>query len=85
MNDLINTKMYNSPGFLTTHIFIIIGIEIKLSLALSHQLTPDVYEGVLFNKKNSYLSIYVTPPVIQGDSMSTHSHIMLRIMKYPIY
>nr|YP_010552341.1 NADH dehydrogenase subunit B [Phyllagathis megalocentra]YP_010552358.1 NADH dehydrogenase subunit B [Phyllagathis megalocentra]UTM94295.1 NADH dehydrogenase subunit B [Phyllagathis sp. 824]UTM94312.1 NADH dehydrogenase subunit B [Phyllagathis sp. 824]UTM95437.1 NADH dehydrogenase subunit B [Phyllagathis megalocentra]UTM95454.1 NADH dehydrogenase subunit B [Phyllagathis megalocentra] len=45
VNGLINTQMYNSPGILIALIFITIGIGFKLSLAPSHQWTPDVYEG----------------------------------------
>ncbi|XP_059654880.1 uncharacterized protein LOC132301657 [Cornus florida] len=46
MNGLINTQMYNSPGISIALIFITVGIGFKLSLAPSHQWTPDVYEGV---------------------------------------
>nr|YP_010466264.1 NADH-plastoquinone oxidoreductase subunit 2 [Pogostemon plectranthoides]YP_010466279.1 NADH-plastoquinone oxidoreductase subunit 2 [Pogostemon plectranthoides]UVF28010.1 NADH-plastoquinone oxidoreductase subunit 2 [Pogostemon plectranthoides]UVF28025.1 NADH-plastoquinone oxidoreductase subunit 2 [Pogostemon plectranthoides] len=42
---LINTQMYNSPGISISLIFITVGIGFKLSLAPSHQWTPDVYEG----------------------------------------
>nr|QFQ45827.1 NADH-plastoquinone oxidoreductase subunit 2 [Fordiophyton jinpingense] len=45
VNGLINTQMYNSPGILIALIFITVGIGFKLSLAPSHQWTPDVYEG----------------------------------------
>nr|UXN46325.1 NADH-plastoquinone oxidoreductase subunit 2 [Primula dumicola]UXN46342.1 NADH-plastoquinone oxidoreductase subunit 2 [Primula dumicola] len=45
VNGLINTQMYNSPGILISLIFITVGIGFKLSLAPSHQWTPDVYEG----------------------------------------
>nr|UDP57230.1 NADH dehydrogenase ND2 subunit [Melicytus alpinus]UDP57314.1 NADH dehydrogenase ND2 subunit [Melicytus chathamicus]UDP57398.1 NADH dehydrogenase ND2 subunit [Melicytus crassifolius]UDP57482.1 NADH dehydrogenase ND2 subunit [Melicytus dentatus]UDP57566.1 NADH dehydrogenase ND2 subunit [Melicytus drucei]UDP57650.1 NADH dehydrogenase ND2 subunit [Melicytus flexuosus]UDP57734.1 NADH dehydrogenase ND2 subunit [Melicytus lanceolatus]UDP57818.1 NADH dehydrogenase ND2 subunit [Melicytus micranthu len=45
MNGLINTQMYNSPGISIALIFITVGIGFKLSLAPSHQWTPDVYEG----------------------------------------
>ncbi|TYI13932.1 hypothetical protein ES332_A08G093200v1 [Gossypium tomentosum] len=48
MNGLINTQMYNSPGIAIVLIFITVGIGFKLSLAPSHQWTPDVYEGVRF-------------------------------------
>nr|YP_010863781.1 NADH dehydrogenase subunit 2 [Ranunculus chinensis]WGS93720.1 NADH dehydrogenase subunit 2 [Ranunculus chinensis] len=44
-NGLINTQMYNSPGISIALIFITVGIGFKLSLAPSHQWTPDVYEG----------------------------------------
>uniref|UniRef100_A0A0D3CHF3 NADH:quinone oxidoreductase/Mrp antiporter transmembrane domain-containing protein n=1 Tax=Brassica oleracea var. oleracea TaxID=109376 RepID=A0A0D3CHF3_BRAOL len=46
VNGLINTQMYNSPGISIALIFITVGIGFKLSLAPSHQWTPDVYEGV---------------------------------------
>nr|YP_010565823.1 NADH-plastoquinone oxidoreductase subunit 2 [Medicago turbinata]UZC30396.1 NADH-plastoquinone oxidoreductase subunit 2 [Medicago turbinata] len=45
VNGLINTQMYNSPGISIVLIFITVGIGFKLSLAPSHQWTPDVYEG----------------------------------------
>nr|UTM98535.1 NADH dehydrogenase subunit B [Sporoxeia sp. 732]UTM98552.1 NADH dehydrogenase subunit B [Sporoxeia sp. 732] len=45
VNGLINTQMYNSPGILIALIFITVGMGFKLSLAPSHQWTPDVYEG----------------------------------------
>uniref|UniRef100_A0AAU6NBL6 NAD(P)H-quinone oxidoreductase subunit 2, chloroplastic n=1 Tax=Potentilla sikkimensis TaxID=1541698 RepID=A0AAU6NBL6_9ROSA len=45
VNGLINTQMYNSPGVSIALIFITVGIGFKLSLAPSHQWTPDVYEG----------------------------------------
>nr|YP_009708039.1 NADH-plastoquinone oxidoreductase subunit 2 [Ardisia solanacea]YP_009708054.1 NADH-plastoquinone oxidoreductase subunit 2 [Ardisia solanacea]QEV84151.1 NADH-plastoquinone oxidoreductase subunit 2 [Ardisia solanacea]QEV84166.1 NADH-plastoquinone oxidoreductase subunit 2 [Ardisia solanacea] len=45
VNGLINTQMYNSPGISIAIIFITVGIGFKLSLAPSHQWTPDVYEG----------------------------------------
>nr|QPZ50801.1 NADH-plastoquinone oxidoreductase subunit 2 [Primula merrilliana]QPZ50802.1 NADH-plastoquinone oxidoreductase subunit 2 [Primula merrilliana]USG57487.1 NADH-plastoquinone oxidoreductase subunit 2 [Primula wannanensis]USG57501.1 NADH-plastoquinone oxidoreductase subunit 2 [Primula wannanensis] len=45
VNGLINTQMYNSPGISISLIFITVGIGFKLSLAPSHQWTPDVYEG----------------------------------------
>nr|YP_009935981.1 NADH-plastoquinone oxidoreductase subunit 2 [Oxytropis splendens]YP_010350144.1 NADH-plastoquinone oxidoreductase subunit 2 [Oxytropis diversifolia]YP_010413600.1 NADH-plastoquinone oxidoreductase subunit 2 [Oxytropis aciphylla]QNS39031.1 NADH-plastoquinone oxidoreductase subunit 2 [Oxytropis splendens]UOK09386.1 NADH-plastoquinone oxidoreductase subunit 2 [Oxytropis diversifolia]URQ18817.1 NADH-plastoquinone oxidoreductase subunit 2 [Oxytropis aciphylla] len=45
VNGLINTQMYNSPGITIALIFITVGIGFKLSLAPSHQWTPDVYEG----------------------------------------
>nr|YP_009770961.1 NADH dehydrogenase subunit 2 [Mezoneuron cucullatum]YP_009770976.1 NADH dehydrogenase subunit 2 [Mezoneuron cucullatum]ANY60348.1 NADH dehydrogenase subunit 2 [Mezoneuron cucullatum]ANY60349.1 NADH dehydrogenase subunit 2 [Mezoneuron cucullatum]QIT01663.1 NADH dehydrogenase subunit 2 [Mezoneuron cucullatum]QIT01678.1 NADH dehydrogenase subunit 2 [Mezoneuron cucullatum] len=45
VNGLINTQMYNSPGISIALIFITAGIGFKLSLAPSHQWTPDVYEG----------------------------------------
>nr|YP_010379105.1 NADH-plastoquinone oxidoreductase subunit 2 [Astragalus ampullarioides]UCS40094.1 NADH-plastoquinone oxidoreductase subunit 2 [Astragalus ampullarioides] len=45
VNGLINTQMYNSPGISIALIFITVGIGFKLSLAPSHQWTPDVYEG----------------------------------------
>nr|QWX87904.1 NADH dehydrogenase subunit 2 [Phyllolobium chinense] len=45
VNGLINTQMYNSPGISIALILIIVGIGFKLSLAPSHQWTPDVYEG----------------------------------------
>nr|AJE71739.1 NADH dehydrogenase subunit 2 [Astragalus canadensis] len=45
VNGLINTQMYNSPGISIALIFITLGIGFKLSLAPSHQWTPDVYEG----------------------------------------
>ncbi|YP_003934003.1 NADH-plastoquinone oxidoreductase subunit 2 (chloroplast) [Eucalyptus grandis] len=45
VNGLINTQMYNSPGILIALLFITVGIGFKLSLAPSHQWTPDVYEG----------------------------------------
>lgn len=48
VNGLINTQMYNSPGISIALIFITVGIGFKLSLAPSHQWTPDVYEGVRF-------------------------------------
>ncbi|GAY31875.1 hypothetical protein CUMW_283660 [Citrus unshiu] len=48
MNNLINTQMYNSLGNSIVLIFITVGIGFKLSLAPSHQWTPDVYEGVRF-------------------------------------
>nr|QPZ93687.1 NADH-plastoquinone oxidoreductase subunit 2 [Nephelium lappaceum]WLD03710.1 NADH-plastoquinone oxidoreductase subunit 2 [Dimocarpus longan]QPZ93702.1 NADH-plastoquinone oxidoreductase subunit 2 [Nephelium lappaceum]WLD03725.1 NADH-plastoquinone oxidoreductase subunit 2 [Dimocarpus longan]WLD03795.1 NADH-plastoquinone oxidoreductase subunit 2 [Dimocarpus longan] len=44
VNGLINTQMYNSPGISIALIFITVGIGFKLSLAPSHQWTPDVYE-----------------------------------------
>lgn len=68
--------MYNFLGFLTMHIFINVEIEIKLSLALSHQMTPDIYEVVLFNNKKILPLHLCNALVIQGDSMSTHSYIM---------
>nr|YP_009192746.1 NADH dehydrogenase subunit 2 [Schrenkiella parvula]YP_009192762.1 NADH dehydrogenase subunit 2 [Schrenkiella parvula]ALP73161.1 NADH dehydrogenase subunit 2 [Schrenkiella parvula]ALP73173.1 NADH dehydrogenase subunit 2 [Schrenkiella parvula] len=45
VNGLINTQMYNSPGISIALLFITVGIGFKLSLAPSHQWTPDVYEG----------------------------------------
>ena len=48
VNGLINTQMYNSPGISIALIFITVGIGFKLSLAPSHQWTPDVDEGVRF-------------------------------------
>nr|YP_010998766.1 NADH dehydrogenase subunit 2 [Simarouba amara]YP_010998781.1 NADH dehydrogenase subunit 2 [Simarouba amara]QEZ90688.1 NADH-plastoquinone oxidoreductase subunit 2 [Eurycoma longifolia]QEZ90706.1 NADH-plastoquinone oxidoreductase subunit 2 [Eurycoma longifolia]WPM86923.1 NADH dehydrogenase subunit 2 [Simarouba amara]WPM86938.1 NADH dehydrogenase subunit 2 [Simarouba amara] len=45
VNGLINTQMYNSSGISIALIFITVGIGFKLSLAPSHQWTPDVYEG----------------------------------------
>nr|YP_010975256.1 NADH-plastoquinone oxidoreductase subunit 2 [Plantago major]YP_010975278.1 NADH-plastoquinone oxidoreductase subunit 2 [Plantago major]QWL16462.1 NADH-plastoquinone oxidoreductase subunit 2 [Plantago rigida]UCS09014.1 NADH-plastoquinone oxidoreductase subunit 2 [Plantago asiatica]QWL16484.1 NADH-plastoquinone oxidoreductase subunit 2 [Plantago rigida]UCS09036.1 NADH-plastoquinone oxidoreductase subunit 2 [Plantago asiatica]WNX90908.1 NADH-plastoquinone oxidoreductase subunit 2 [Plantago ma len=45
VNGLINTQMYNSPGISIALIFITVGIGFKLSLAPSHQWTPDIYEG----------------------------------------
>nr|YP_009461685.1 NADH dehydrogenase subunit 2 [Commiphora wightii]AUT83854.1 NADH dehydrogenase subunit 2 [Commiphora wightii] len=45
VNGLINTQMYNSPGISIALIFITVGIGFKLSLAPSHQWTPDVYEA----------------------------------------
>nr|YP_009440638.1 NADH-plastoquinone oxidoreductase subunit 2 [Lessertia frutescens]ATG87704.1 NADH-plastoquinone oxidoreductase subunit 2 [Lessertia frutescens] len=45
VNGLINTQMYNSPGISIALILITVGIGFKLSLAPSHQWTPDVYEG----------------------------------------
>nr|YP_001123507.2 NADH dehydrogenase subunit 2 [Crucihimalaya wallichii]YP_001123525.2 NADH dehydrogenase subunit 2 [Crucihimalaya wallichii] len=45
VNGLINTQMYNSPGISIALIFITVGNGFKLSLAPSHQWTPDVYEG----------------------------------------
>nr|YP_010628625.1 NADH dehydrogenase subunit 2 [Begonia dipetala]YP_010628640.1 NADH dehydrogenase subunit 2 [Begonia dipetala]WBN95527.1 NADH dehydrogenase subunit 2 [Begonia dipetala]WBN95528.1 NADH dehydrogenase subunit 2 [Begonia dipetala] len=45
VNGLLNTQMYNSPGISIALIFITVGIGFKLSLAPSHQWTPDVYEG----------------------------------------
>nr|Q9XQ96.1 RecName: Full=NAD(P)H-quinone oxidoreductase subunit 2, chloroplastic; AltName: Full=NAD(P)H dehydrogenase, subunit 2; AltName: Full=NADH-plastoquinone oxidoreductase subunit 2 [Brassica napus]AAD28444.1 NADH dehydrogenase subunit 2 [Brassica napus] len=45
VNGLINTQMYNSPGISIALIFITVGIGFKLSLAPSHQWTPDVYQG----------------------------------------
>nr|VDD26847.1 unnamed protein product [Brassica rapa] len=48
VNGLINTQMYNSPGISIALIFITVGIGFKLSLAPSHQWTPDVYEGSFF-------------------------------------
>nr|YP_010566430.1 NADH-plastoquinone oxidoreductase subunit 2 [Medicago italica]UZC31686.1 NADH-plastoquinone oxidoreductase subunit 2 [Medicago italica] len=45
VNGLTNTQMYNSPGISIALIFITVGIGFKLSLAPSHQWTPDVYEG----------------------------------------
>ncbi|TYH24644.1 hypothetical protein ES288_A03G107900v1 [Gossypium darwinii] len=48
VNGLINTQMYNSPGISIALIFVTVGIGFKLSLAPSHQWTPDVYEGVRF-------------------------------------
>ncbi|XP_048227296.1 NAD(P)H-quinone oxidoreductase subunit 2 B, chloroplastic-like [Ricinus communis] len=56
---LINTQMYNSPGISIVLIFITVGIGFKLSPAPSHQWTPDIYKGVRFVRKNSYLSIYL--------------------------
>ncbi|PPD67179.1 hypothetical protein GOBAR_DD35944 [Gossypium barbadense] len=38
--------MYNSPGISIALIFVTVGIGFKLSLAPSHQWTPDVYERV---------------------------------------
>ncbi|KAM0060346.1 putative NADH:quinone oxidoreductase/Mrp antiporter, membrane subunit [Helianthus debilis subsp. tardiflorus] len=48
VNGLINTQIYNSPGISIALIFNTVGIGFKLSPAPSHQLTPDVYEGVQF-------------------------------------
>ncbi|KAM0051086.1 putative photosystem II protein D1/D2 superfamily [Helianthus debilis subsp. tardiflorus] len=45
VNGLINTQMYHSQGISIALIFITVGIGFKLSLAPSHQWTPDVYEG----------------------------------------
>ncbi|KAJ6868185.1 hypothetical protein NC651_033285 [Populus alba x Populus x berolinensis] len=40
-----NSEWYNSSGISITFIFInIVGIGFKLSPALSHQWTPDIYE-----------------------------------------
>nr|WFG51642.1 NADH dehydrogenase subunit 2 [Astragalus sp. Ge130187] len=45
VNGLINTQMYNSPVISIALILITVGIGFKLSLAPSHQWTPDIYEG----------------------------------------
>ncbi|CAN6873048.1 unnamed protein product [Brassica oleracea] len=55
MNGLINTQMYNSPGISIALIFITVGIGFKLSLAPSHQWTPDVYEGLRRVRNNESL------------------------------
>nr|VDD65902.1 unnamed protein product [Brassica oleracea] len=55
VNGLINTQMYNSPGISIALIFITVGIGFKLSLAPSHQWTPDVYEGVRRVRNNESL------------------------------
>ncbi|PRQ32860.1 putative NADH:ubiquinone reductase (H(+)-translocating) [Rosa chinensis] len=54
VNGLINTQMYNSPGISIALIFITVGIGFKLSLAPSHQWTPDVYEGMLHSWFSSF-------------------------------
>ncbi|PHT50441.1 hypothetical protein CQW23_10188 [Capsicum baccatum] len=46
VNGLINTQMYNSPRISIALIFITVGIGFKLSLAPSHQWTPEAYERV---------------------------------------
>lgn len=51
VNGLINTQMYNSTGISIALIFITVGIGFKLSPAPSHQWTPDVYEGVRFDRE----------------------------------
>ncbi|KAJ6871406.1 NADH dehydrogenase [Populus alba x Populus x berolinensis] len=43
--------MYNYIGISIALIFITVGIGFKLFLALSHQWTPDIYEGVRFVRK----------------------------------
>ncbi|CAN6908259.1 unnamed protein product [Brassica oleracea] len=55
VNGLINTQMHNSPGIPIALIFITVGIGFKLSLAPSHQWTPDVYEGVRRVRNNESL------------------------------
>ncbi|KAK1269125.1 hypothetical protein QJS04_geneDACA013722 [Acorus gramineus] len=51
VNGLINTQMYNFPEISIVLIF-------KLSPALFHQWTPDIYEGVRFIRQNPTLYIY---------------------------
>ena len=48
VNDLINTQIYNSLEISIALIFITVGIGFKVSLALFHQWTPEVYKGVRF-------------------------------------
>ncbi|KAL5696867.1 NADH:ubiquinone reductase (H(+)-translocating) [Ranunculus cassubicifolius] len=48
--------MYNSPGISIALIFITVGIGFKLSLAPSHQWTPDVYEGHDIGESHCYYS-----------------------------
>ncbi|MBA0567109.1 hypothetical protein Golob_011867 [Gossypium lobatum] len=48
VNDVINTQMYDTLGISIALIFITVGIGFKLSPALSHQWTPNVYERVWF-------------------------------------
>uniref|UniRef100_A0A0D3E5Y6 NADH:quinone oxidoreductase/Mrp antiporter transmembrane domain-containing protein n=1 Tax=Brassica oleracea var. oleracea TaxID=109376 RepID=A0A0D3E5Y6_BRAOL len=59
VNGLINTQMYNSPGISIALIFITVGIGFKLSLAPSHQWTPDVYEGVRVRNNDTVYGLLV--------------------------
>nr|YP_009266750.1 NADH-plastoquinone oxidoreductase subunit 2 [Erythroxylum novogranatense]YP_009266765.1 NADH-plastoquinone oxidoreductase subunit 2 [Erythroxylum novogranatense]ANK79214.1 NADH-plastoquinone oxidoreductase subunit 2 [Erythroxylum novogranatense]ANK79229.1 NADH-plastoquinone oxidoreductase subunit 2 [Erythroxylum novogranatense] len=77
VNGLINTQMYNSPGISIALIFITVGIGFKLSLAPSHQWTPDVYEGVRFVRKiptslsiSEMLGFFKTPWTCRREMLS---------------
>ncbi|CAI0433459.1 unnamed protein product [Linum tenue] len=77
VNGLINTQMYNSPGISIALIFITVGIGFKLSLAPSHQWTPDVYEGVRFVRKiptslsiSEMLGFFKTPWTCRRERLS---------------
>ncbi|CAI0416953.1 unnamed protein product [Linum tenue] len=78
VNGLINTQMYNSPGISIALIFITVGIGFKLSLAPSHQWTPDVYEGVRFVRKiptslsiSEMLGFFKTPWTCRRENSPT--------------
>nr|YP_009429928.1 NADH dehydrogenase subunit 2 [Carmichaelia australis]ASY01259.1 NADH dehydrogenase subunit 2 [Carmichaelia australis] len=76
VNGLINTQMYNSPGISIALILITVGIGFKLSLAPSHQWTPDVYEGDSPTPVVAFLS--VTSKVAASASAT-------RILDIPFY
>nr|AKI30971.1 NADH dehydrogenase subunit 2 [Fragaria mandshurica] len=76
VNGLINTQMYNSPGISIALIFITVGIGFKLSLAPSHQWTPDVYEGDSPTPVVAFLSV---------TSKVAASALATRIFDIPFY
>nr|YP_009628206.1 NADH dehydrogenase subunit 2 [Clinacanthus nutans]QBO26936.1 NADH dehydrogenase subunit 2 [Clinacanthus nutans] len=84
VNGLINTQMYNSPGISIALIFITVGIGFKLSLAPSHQWTPDVYEGV----RNPLFDSDSPTPVVAFLSLTSKvaaSASATRIFDIPFY
>ncbi|XP_059626940.1 NAD(P)H-quinone oxidoreductase subunit 2 A, chloroplastic-like [Cornus florida] len=65
VNGLINTQMYNSPGISIALIFITVGIGFKLSLAPSHQWTPDKRNAIPTQTKTELLLVQITIKVKQ--------------------
>ncbi|XP_059646188.1 NAD(P)H-quinone oxidoreductase subunit 2 A, chloroplastic-like [Cornus florida] len=65
VNGLINTQMYNSPGISIALIFITVGIGFKLSLAPSHQWTPDKRNAIPTRTKTELLLVQITIKVKQ--------------------
>ncbi|YP_001381686.1 NADH dehydrogenase subunit 2 (chloroplast) [Medicago truncatula] len=89
VNGLINTQMYNSPGISIALIFITVGIGFKLSLAPSHQWTPDVYEGIfdiLFyfssNEWHLLLEILAILSMLLGNLIAITQTSMKRMLAY---
>nr|YP_009924502.1 NADH dehydrogenase subunit 2 [Styrax faberi]YP_009924517.1 NADH dehydrogenase subunit 2 [Styrax faberi]QNH68258.1 NADH dehydrogenase subunit 2 [Styrax faberi]QNH68273.1 NADH dehydrogenase subunit 2 [Styrax faberi] len=85
VNGLINTQMYNSPGISIALIFITVGIGFKLSLAPSHQWTPDVYEGEV---RNPLFDSDSPTPVVAFLSVTSKvaaSALATRIFDIPFY